>query len=308
MEIILEIIERIKHNIFPEAQKSIESWKEFPWHLQDGKPTTWHPKSSQALAIDLFGTIKVSIQSERNHILNDIAESLGLPPGDDWSVDMEWTDENNYLKEKRQTQVDALARSKGSIILFECKFTEGSGGCSRFKNNICDGNYEGQINPQAGGSAPCILTGEGIRYWDIIPEVFRFDRSARLMPCPFREDWYQLMRNLVLAWELAKNTGLKPAFVVVYADSDSNNFVFSKKWREGLTFAQYGRFEDNLKGVLPFKAKSYQDVLKDILSIKFDDSQASGKWERLNSRIYWKIENQKQRQRAEDEYDGSGKR
>jgi hypothetical protein len=60
-------IEAIKKNLFPEAHKAISDWETFPWHNHNGVIQTYKPESSQALAIDVFGTIKVS--EERHRIL-----------------------------------------------------------------------------------------------------------------------------------------------------------------------------------------------------------------------------------------------
>ncbi len=47
--------ERIRANIFPAAIPSTEPWRDFPWHSGADQI-----HSSQALAIDVFGTLQVS--------------------------------------------------------------------------------------------------------------------------------------------------------------------------------------------------------------------------------------------------------
>jgi hypothetical protein len=47
---------------------------------------------------------------------------LGLDLSDKWDVFLEWTDPENFLCERTKSQIDAVARSKHSIIFFECKF------------------------------------------------------------------------------------------------------------------------------------------------------------------------------------------
>ena len=44
-------------NLFWAARPAVEPWDEFPWHHRsDGQCDRWKPHSSQALAIDVFGT------------------------------------------------------------------------------------------------------------------------------------------------------------------------------------------------------------------------------------------------------------
>ena len=94
------------------------------------KIDTHQINSSQALAIDWFGTIKNS--PERDLILNSLVSKLGLPEESNWKVCLECADEYNRLEEKRQTLVDAVTWNVKSLIFFECKFTESGGdSCSQ---------------------------------------------------------------------------------------------------------------------------------------------------------------------------------
>ena len=53
--------EAIKKNLFPASHAAISDWNKFPWHRdRHGVIQTYKPASSQALAIDVFGTIKVT--------------------------------------------------------------------------------------------------------------------------------------------------------------------------------------------------------------------------------------------------------
>ncbi|MHA1972495.1 MAG: PGN_0703 family putative restriction endonuclease [Candidatus Hodarchaeales archaeon] len=81
----------------------------FPWHQAE------KIHSSQALAIDVFGTIKQS--PNRNLILNSIAEKIGLEKNGNWFLELEWKDPDNLVQEHRQTQVDAVAWND-SYVLF----------------------------------------------------------------------------------------------------------------------------------------------------------------------------------------------
>jgi Restriction Endonuclease associating with ARP len=224
-----EIKRKIEANLFPAAWASIEDWSSFLWHQYRGSIDTWKKHSSQALVIDLFGTLKCAQDSIRNLVLDGFAASIGLPTGGKWSVELEWTDDSqNRLEEDKKTQVDAIARSPKSVILFECKFTEAAGGCSQTKRQRrerglfgprqCNGRYEMQINPANGVESRCALSGKEIRYWEVVPKVFKYDLTTDINPCPFRDSWFQLMRNMVLAWQIARDEHLAAAFVVVYAD------------------------------------------------------------------------------------------
>jgi hypothetical protein len=53
-------VEAIKANLFPASHAAIKDWGKFPWHKHKGRIQTDKPHSSQALAIDVFGTIQVS--------------------------------------------------------------------------------------------------------------------------------------------------------------------------------------------------------------------------------------------------------
>jgi len=229
------MLAQLKANLFPAAHAAIDDWDAFPWHHAAGQTCdTWRPHSSQALAIDVFGTLRAAPQTERDAVLDRLAAFLGLQGGGPWSVELEWRDPLNRLRERRRTQVDALVRSPRQIMLFEVKFTEGAGvGCSQTSPLArgphrgmlqCNGNYEPQTNPSNGVRARCALTGKRIHYWEAIPEVFRCDAAADYRPCPFAADEFQWMRNHVLAWRVARDEGLRPAAVVVYADSPHLRF------------------------------------------------------------------------------------
>ncbi|MFT5327332.1 MAG: hypothetical protein ACI8P0_005221 [Planctomycetaceae bacterium] len=179
----------IESNLFPASRAAIGSWDSFRWHHdRQRRVDTWKPHSSQALAIDVFGLLSAVSQSDRDVILNDVAEQLGLTSGGPWIVELEWEDADNLLNENARTQVDAVARSPQAIIFFECKFTETDGGSCSQPSAIssganegirqCNGNYESQLNPVNGIESRCALSGKGIRYWDVIPSVVGVDATV----------------------------------------------------------------------------------------------------------------------------------
>jgi hypothetical protein len=255
---------QVESNIFHAAHRAIPDWETYPWHTRSGGIDAWQPNSSQALSIDVFGTLRAfENQAARNAVMNAIAERLGLEPDHGWKIDLEWMDDKNGLKEPRRTQVDVRAQGQKNLILMECKFTEQDGGsCSQVNplqkgehkgKRQCTGAYRLQTNPVNGREARCALTAKGIRYWDLIPEIFNFDSRQEYDKCPFKGGWFQWMRNLALCAELARANPLRPKVVVVYVDSahmpfkrkiDSGEwegFVGALKTKKILSILSYGQ-------------------------------------------------------------------
>lgn len=202
-------------------------------------------------------------QEERDVILDALAHALRLSRSGQWRVELEWTDPCNHMKEKMLTQVDAIARSPSSLLFFECKFTELGGCCSQTRRLPkgahqgavqCNGSYTIQTNPVNGEEARCALSGKGIRYWRVIPEVFRYSADTDYEPCPFAGSRFQWMRNLTVCWEVARAKGLSPAFVILYADS--TNLPFSAE----LQSPGWSQFTSALRGeaiafhVMPYRS------------------------------------------------------
>ena len=76
--------DKIKRNLFPAAHSAVEPWDEFRWHTdRGGECDTDKDNSSQALAIDVFGTLS-QIKS-RHHIFNEILAHSWFSVV--WSVD-----------------------------------------------------------------------------------------------------------------------------------------------------------------------------------------------------------------------------
>jgi hypothetical protein len=215
----------------------------------------------------VFGAIKVfRDQAARDAVMNGLAAELGIATDQGWEIALEWTDKNkNVLNEPRQTQVDVKAQAQKSLIIMECKFTEQDGGsCSQVKplqkgkyKGICqcDGSYRVQTNPVNGKEECCALTAKGIRYWDLIPEIFEFDSNKEYPECPFKGGWFQWMRNLVLCRGLAGNS-LQPKVAVVYVDSPS--MPFKQKMESG----EWAKFLGTLKKKDFLSTLSYQRVLE----------------------------------------------
>lgn len=208
----------VRDNIFPPARAAIADWDAFHWH-----PHASSPKSSQALAVDVFGTIKTA--QARDAILAALARELDLPDQGPWSLHLEWQDQRNGLAEPRPTQVDAFAEGSAAMMLFECKFTEAGGACSQINPDrrgvvACTGAYRLQTNPQNDKEARCALTGKGVKYWDYVADVYGLDPNGDLDPCPFAFDAYQWMRNVVLAESLSRATGKSVRVAAAYVDEE----------------------------------------------------------------------------------------
>jgi hypothetical protein len=232
--------------------------------------------ASQALAIDVFGTIKVS--ADRDVILGALAQKCGLCKAGPWSVELEWTSPDNVLGEPRRTQVDAIAFGRDAIVIFECKFTEGSGACSqpnpRRKGELgqCNGDYAVQVNPVNKREARCALTAKKVRYWEHIPQIFGLDAEIDYRPCPFRGEAYQWMRNVVLARALALHYGKRSAVVAAYADGEA--FITANKVRaERLGHAP----KSGATLVIPLSYQSIIDMARS-LSDRPDQWIALGAW------------------------------
>lgn len=256
-----EAVERVRSNIFYGAHGAISDWEGFPWHTTRGsnKSDSWKRESSQALSIDVFGTIKASPDCDA--IMSCLARKLGIEDAGRWTVCLEWKDPENLLNEQRQTQVDAIAWSENSVLVFECKFTEGGGCCSQ-PNALgegankglrqCNGNYEPQTNPVDKSSGRCALTGKRIGYWQSIPRLFGLDADRDYRPCPFRGEDYQWMRNVVLAERVAKGRNWR----VVAAFAEGEGFPTSDKVKKGLLGYR------PLSGPDPVFPMSYQEIAK----------------------------------------------
>ncbi len=262
----IEQRQRVEKNLFHAARPAVEPWDQFKWHLDESLCDTWRPHSSQALCIDLFGTLKTAPNAERDAVLGHLSAQLDLPDAGPWQVELEWEHPANILQERRKTQVDAVAAGADTTILFECKFAERDGGtCSQtiprrvgseVERPQCNGNYELQVNPVNGNTAHCALTGKGIRYWEFIPNVFQLNSVADHVPCPFRGSGYQWMRNLVLADAIGKSEARQTTFIIVYADHSNlpfPNTLASPKWA---AFVRALRAD-----AVQFHTISYQDLL-----------------------------------------------
>ncbi|WNM63375.1 PGN_0703 family putative restriction endonuclease [Candidatus Nitrospira neomarina] len=279
---------RLERNIFPHAHQACVPWDTFPWHTGRGGAIDTHfTHSSQALAIDVFGTIKTS--SECEAILDALATNLGVPPGGPWEIILEWRARASLLNEPCPTQVDVYAENPHSVIMFECKFTEQDGGaCSqtvRRNGSVpCNGNYAQQAKRVIDMTSRCALSEKDIQYWDIIPKVFHLDAQTDYHPCPFAGPAYQWMRNLVVAYKLARQKNKQPAVVIVYADSPDLPMAQKVKAPEWSEFTRTIR-QDQVQ----FHVRSYQEILICAQEASRDGSEPDTVWIALQEWVNNKI-------------------
>ncbi|WNM57333.1 PGN_0703 family putative restriction endonuclease [Candidatus Nitrospira allomarina] len=279
---------RLERNIFPHAHQACEPWDTFPWHTGRGGAIDTHvTHSSQALAIDVFGTIKTSPDCEA--ILDALATNLGVLAGGPWEITLEWRARPSLLNEPRPTQVDVYAENPHSVIMFECKFTEQDGGaCSqtvRRKGSVpCNGNYAQQAKRVIDMTSRCALSEKDIQYWDIIPKVFHLDAQTDYNPCPFAGPAYQWMRTLVVAYKLARQKNKQPAVVIVYVDSADLPMAQKVKAPEWSDFTRTVR-QDQVQ----FHVRSYQEILTCAQEATRENSGADTVWIALHEWVNKKI-------------------
>jgi hypothetical protein len=287
--------ERVLENLFPNARQAVEPWESFPWHPSGGECDTWRRHSSQALAIDVFGTLKMAQPEERDAVIGALARELGVPPEGPWCIELEWQDTADRLCERQPTQVDAVACGAEAVIFFECKFTEAdAGGCFQVRRlergehagqRQCNGRYRLQTNPVSGVESRCALAGKGIHYWDRVPRVFTYRGDRDIDPCPFAGPWFQWMRNLVLCEWVASDRRSRPAFALVYADGVGLPFA-DKIRRKGMaSLAAALRPE-----AISFGAMSYQYLLSIAGQAVSEAGLDTLKWHGLRDWVDRKVE------------------
>ena len=217
----------LRDNLFPRAWRQIDELPAAAWHRDGAKAlTAVRLHSSQALAIDVFGTVKEL--ASRSAIGAAWAQQLKLASFGPLDITLEHPVPPGLLREPRSTQIDVLITGEERSAVLECKFTEADGGhCSQTgmremsngdRVRQCDGSYHPQVNPLNGKSARCALTAKGIAYWDWIPKILHVEPGEDYSPCPFAGGMYQWMRNAVTAAAMSEQSGRPTAFILVYAD------------------------------------------------------------------------------------------
>lgn len=157
-------------------------------------------KSSQALAVSIFGNLKVQ---NRTNCLSEVNADDGDGPafrqGRIGPEDLELEHDVTSLNEIRATSVDLLV-SGPAFICVECKLSEQEVGCcsrpalKKDHREYCNGSYV----RQSGRSHRCALAERGMNYWEHIPSVLNWEADRDSSPCPLAVP-YQLVRNILAA-------------------------------------------------------------------------------------------------------------
>jgi hypothetical protein len=157
-------------------------------------------KSSQALALSVFGNLKILNQAD---CLAEVHDEDGFGPAFRHGViepdDLELEYDVTSLNEIRATSVDLFV-SGPALTCVECKLSEAEVGCCsrpalrKEHADYCSGSYV----QQKARYHRCVLAERGMTYWDHIPHVLKWDVSSDHSPCPLAAP-YQLVRNVLAA-------------------------------------------------------------------------------------------------------------
>jgi hypothetical protein len=219
--------EKVSCVLKPEHQK-LNLFRQGWWAHIEGKEHLWARalNSSQCFAVNVFAPLAEE-GGRAKSALQVLLPKRDLGSQDTVCVEFEFTPEGapTWLGERRQaTQLDVYFRITRSgrclgHVLVEVKFTETSFGCCRgWEANpnepIRNPDPSRCLNVSAILSAPqanCWLAQmEGRQYWKIMSDAESSIRKEAIRMagvCPFRHGLYQMMRNRVLADELARRTG-----------------------------------------------------------------------------------------------------
>jgi len=267
-----EKLNKIKNNMFPHAFDSIEEPEKVKWHSKA------HQKnSSQVLAFDVFGTLKISKYKD------EIINMISFVNDKEWNVELEYEPDKNILNEPKSSQIDVRIWTEKTELIIECKFTEKDGGaCSQTKTiskgsnkgkQQCNGNYEDQINLVNNISSKCALSGKDIKYWDYIGDIYpSLDKSKTYSPCPFNSGSYQWMRNLCLVKNNLKQKK-NSKFLLVYVESEKLHV--SKMVEENKVF------NDALPKSDLYSFLSYQEIINFGLQVSKTDINEHQIWNDL---------------------------
>ena len=275
----IDKLNRIKDNLFSHSIAAIDDYNNFDWHKNKiNEIDTDKVNSSQAIVIDVFGLLKLS--PYKDFLINSIFNKNGI----DWNIVFEYTDKT-LLNEPKPTQIDIMISNNENVLLLESKFMEyNSGSCSQPKKQ-CNGNYEEQINPENNLQSKCSLTAKGIKYWDYISEIYKFNKNEIYCPCPFKSYQYQFMRNLCFGKSLSEKHKINVENYFIYYESEICP-IFNK-------IVKYNYLEKLTKDLIDknlLKSLSYNRLIntsKNLLQNK--DKNEYNKWVELEKWLESKI-------------------
>jgi len=194
------------------------SRKKIKWHNQRDNLL-----SSQILCVNMFFPLR-NHPSLLDGFLREFYPSLAKVT----DIDFEYIGSRNYFNEPggrgyNRTSADVAitwenTKGKSNLLLIEFKFTEPNfGECSKSENPDQERCNHGELIISS-HKTECYRSEVGRPYWDIILKEGPFIQEMlnKTQYCPFRYDFYQLMRNQLLAKCIAedKDSGF---FVVEFA-------------------------------------------------------------------------------------------
>ena len=180
--------------------------------------------SSQALTQTVFGSLAVMGQLGLLARLETEDAERPFQPDAHGAAHLALEVEVDCLGEPKPTLKDVAYRGLDPVTV-ECKLMEEDFvPCSRSKLNQndfrhCDGSY----TRQKGRQERCSLTQIGVRYWHLVPRLFRIDAGIDHSICPLRRS-YQLVRNLLATCVSPSGEILANARVVLLHDERSPAF------------------------------------------------------------------------------------
>lgn len=194
-------------------------------------------KSSQALALSVFGNLKVfghtdvltTVKSDGNG-----GPAFGQGPIAPDDVILEH--EARLPGERTSTSIDVLITGATTVCV-ECKLSEAEvGPCSRPqlppKNaRHCDG-----ANPVRDSGLTCPLADRGVKYWDDVPELVQIEKWKERDSCPMLAP-YQLVRNILAS----KRSGSSNGHALLIYDACNSAFWPS---RDGVFETLHGDLRD----------------------------------------------------------------
>ena len=146
-----------------------------------------------------------------------------------------------YLGEHHSTSLDGFVSGDRRIAI-EYKYTETAfGTCSRPRLAPGDGAYaqqhcDGTYSQQRARHERCALTETGVRYWQYVPKLFRFEPDTDMRPCPLNSA-YQLVRN-VLAIGVREDGSVSAENGHVLLLYDERNPAFMKDGKAHATYSE----------------------------------------------------------------------
>ncbi len=200
-------------NIREEAQRYFNS-NGIAWHIQKHNLL-----SSQIMCVNIFFPLRQHLDilevyltqylDGLEKVINLDFEYIGPPDTKDPSGYRNYFNETGGRGQNRTSSDIAITwEGKGNtrnMLLLEFKFTEpGFGECSQKYNHHPERCLSSKrvINSHQFGPTECYRTEVGRSYWDKIlssHSPFRKELLTTESYCPFRYDFYQLMRNQLLA-------------------------------------------------------------------------------------------------------------